>query len=304
VIVFDKTGTLTLGQPELVSWLGDARWQAPLRALEAHSGHPLARSVQRAFPENDLSVVDVRELPEGGISGLVAEQHLLVGSPALVEREVGALPAWVDKLVRGHAEAGRTPVLLAADGAVQGVLAFGDAIRPEAKAQLRELARAGHRFEILSGDHQVVVDGVARELGIDAANARGGQAPEAKLARVSELRRQGERVFMVGDGVNDAAAMAAANVGVAVHGGAEACLQAADVFATHSGLTPLADAARGSRRTLAAIRRGIVLSLGYNAVGIALAALGLLSPLVAAIMMPLSSISVVSLALRARTFDP
>lgn len=303
VMVFDKTGTLTLGRPELVSWMGDAAWQAPLRAAEASSGHPLARAVQRAYPENELQVSDVRELPQGGLSARVEGEQLLVGSPVLVASELGRLPSWAEKLVMTHAAAGLTPVVLAAGGAVRAVLAFGDAVRPEAQANLTQLARLGFRFEILSGDHQTVVEGVARQLGIGPEQARGGQAPEAKLERIAELRRRGERVIMVGDGVNDAAAMAAASVGIAVHGGAETCLRAADVFATRSGLGPLGEAVRGSRRTLAAIRRGIVISLTYNLLGVGLAALGMLSPLVAAIMMPLSSISVVSLALRAKTFE-
>lgn len=302
VIVFDKTGTLTQGQPELVAWLGDGAWQAPLRAAEAGSGHPLARAIQRAFPENALPVADLQELSQGGISANVGGTELLAGSPTLVAQRLGRLPAWAERLVQSHADCGRTPVVVAAAGSVRAVAAFGDALRSEAKDNLRQLAALGYRFEILSGDHQSVVDGVARELGIPLHAARGQQSPEAKLRRIQELRRRGERVFMVGDGVNDAAAMAAANVGIAVHGGAETCLRAADVFATREGLGPLTQAALGSRRTLRAIRRGIAISLAYNLVGVGLAVAGLLSPLLAAIMMPLSSISVVSLALRAKTF--
>jgi Cu2+-exporting ATPase len=283
--------------------MGDASLQASLRAIEAHSSHPLARSVQRAFPENELVVEDVEELSRGGISGRVAGQRLLVGSPALVAGMLHGLPDWAKRLVKTHALAGHTPVVIAADGVVQAVAAFGDALRPEARANVECLRDLGFRFEILSGDHQMVVDRVAAALGLSPHTAWGGRSPEAKLARISELRARGERVIMVGDGVNDAAAMAAASVGIAVHGGAETCLRAADVFATRSGLEPVTEAVRGSRRAVRAIRRGIAISLGYNLVGIGLAVGGLLSPLVAAIMMPLSSISVVSLALRARTFE-
>jgi P-type Cu2+ transporter len=303
LIVFDKTGTLTRGEPELVHFVGDAAWQAPLRALEQHSGHPLARAIVRAFPDCSLPVTDVQLLAGGGIAGCVAGKQLLAGSPALVARELGGLPNWADQLVSRHAATGRTPVVLAEGGAVRAVAAFSDEIRPEARQALTQLAKLGYRFEISSGDHPAVVARTAHELGIEATAARGAQTPEAKLARIIALRERGERVFMVGDGVNDAAAMAAAHVGIAMHGGAETCLRAADVFTTRDGLTPLVLAAQGSRRTLAAIRRGIAISLTYNLVGIVLAVLGILSPLVAAIMMPLSSISVVSLALRAKTFE-
>jgi Cu2+-exporting ATPase len=245
----------------------------------------------------------LEELPQGGLRALVAGQRLLVGSPTLVSAELDGLPTWAKRLVKTHAEAGHTPVVVAAGRVVRAVAAFGDAVRPEARQNLDRLRSLGFRFEILSGDHQLVVDQVAIELGIALSSARGERSPEAKLARIAELRARGERVIMVGDGVNDAAAMAAATVGIAVHGGAETCLRAADVFATSSGLAPVTEALRGSRRALAAIRRGIVISLGYNVVGIGLAVSGLLSPLLAAVMMPLSSISVVSLALRARTFE-
>jgi P-type Cu2+ transporter len=303
IMVFDKTGTLTRGQPDLVAWFGDATWQAPLRAVEALSSHPLARSIQRAFPENDLVVEGLEELARGGMAARVGGHQLLVGSPALVTAHVGRLPAWAERLVKNHAEAGHTPVVLAAGGVVRAVAAFGDSLRPEAHASLQRLERLGFSFEILSGDHQAVVDSVARSLDIPVENARGGQSPEAKLARIVELRAGGARVVMVGDGVNDAAAMAAATVGIAVHGGAETCLQAADVFATRTGLAPVTDAVSGSRRALSAIRQGIAISLAYNVLGIGLAVAGLLSPLLAAIMMPLSSISVISLALRAKTFE-
>lgn len=189
------------------------------------------------------------------------------------------MPAWSQQLVKAQAERGRTPVVLAVDGAVRAVLAFGDRVRPEAKSQLQRLAHLGYRFEIASGDHQRVVEGVAEELGICLESARGEMSPETKLARVNALRARGERVFMVGDGVNDAAAMAAATVGFAVHGGAETCLHAADVFATRAELAPIVEAVVGSRRTLRAIRRGIVISLAYDVVGILLAVLGILSPL-------------------------
>ena len=153
---------------------------------------------------------------------------------------------------------------------------------------------------VLSGDHPLVVERVCAELPVAAA--RGGVSPEEKLAEVRARVQRGERVVMVGDGMNDAAAMSAASVGIAVHGGAEASLLAASVFSTEPGVAPVLEAVRGARLTLSAIHRGLGFSLAYNVIGVALAMSGVLSPLVAAVMMPLSSLTVVASALRSRAF--
>lgn len=301
VMVFDKTGTLTEGRLELLSFSGSEGTQALMRAAEAHSGHPIARAIQRSLPENSLTCSERSELP-GGLRARIGEQHLLIGSPSFILRELGNIPVWAEHQAEGHAEAGATPVLVAVDRQVCAVAAFSDRVRADAAASLTKLAKLGFQLQVLSGDHQRVVDAVAQKLGISLANSHGGASPESKLSTILRLRATGQRVFMVGDGVNDAAAMAAANVGIAVHGGAEACLAAADVFTTRAGLLSVVAAAEGSRRTLRVIQVGIGLSLAYNVIGVGLAVSGRLDPLLAAILMPLSSISVVAAALRARTF--
>jgi P-type Cu2+ transporter len=302
LIVFDKTGTLTEGRLDLVAWSGAESVKPLLRAAEANSGHPIARAIQRALPESTLACRERIDVA-GGMRALVGRERLVIGSCGMVVRELGSAPDWVHRLVRSHAAAGRTPIVVAVNGEVSAVVAFADTLRADAERSLLQLSKLGFELAVLSGDHQQVVDSVVSQLGVPFVSATGGASPESKLATVSRLRASGQRVFMVGDGVNDAAAMAAANVGIAVHGGAEACLAAADVFTTRGGIEPVARAARGSRRTVRVIRTGIALSLGYNVIGIALAVTGRLDPLLAAILMPLSSISVVTAALRARTFN-
>ena len=301
VMVFDKTGTLTEGRLELVSFFGDQAIKPLVRSAEAMSGHPIARAFQRALPSSSLLCTARTELP-GGVRANVAGSNVLIGSPSFLTSELGSLPGWAFSQVQEHAEAGRTPVVIAVDSNVCAVAAFADTVRPDATKSLNRLAALGFRLEVLSGDHQRVVDSIVHQLGVPIFKAVGSASPEAKLAAIASLRASGQRVFMVGDGVNDAAAMAAAHVGIAVHGGAEACLSAADVFTTRPGLEAVALAAEGSRRTMRAIRLGIGLSLAYNVLGIALAISGRLDPLLAAVLMPLSSITVVTAALRARTF--
>ena len=157
-------------------------------------------------------------------------------------------------------------------------------------------------MRIASGDSQAVVDTVASEVGVESRCAVGGATPEEKL-RLVEFAEKLEPVVMVGDGVNDAAAIAAASVGVGVHGGAEASLAAADVYLTRPGLAPLVELVEGARRTMSVVRLGILISLGYNLVGVGLATLGWINPLVAAVMMPASSLTVLLVAWRGTTFQ-
>ncbi|HKO47378.1 MAG TPA: heavy metal translocating P-type ATPase, partial [Polyangiaceae bacterium] len=302
VIVFDKTGTLTEGRLDLVSWYGDESSKDLVRAAEATSGHPIARAFQRSIEESGLPCEERREYP-GGVRALVSGRDVLVGSPSFVRATLGSLPVWAVTRTQTQAAAGRTPVLVAIDGEVSAMAAFADVVRADAAASLAKLAELGFQLEVQSGDDQRVVDSVVRELGVPLLNGKGGASPEAKRALIADFRAAGQRVFMVGDGVNDAAAMAAANVGIAIHGGAEACLSAADVFTTRPGLETVALAAAGSKRTMLVIRIGIALSLAYNVIGVALAVTGRLDPLWAAVLMPISSITVVTAALRARTFS-
>jgi Cu2+-exporting ATPase len=194
-------------------------------------------------------------------------------------------------------------VHVAVDGCVVGCAWFGDLLREDSAAAVDALTERGWRVGILSGDVQSVVERVAHGLSIPPNAVHGGVAPEAKLHEVERLRHLGRRVVMVGDGVNDAAAIAAASVGIAVQGGAEASQATADVYLTRSGLTPLIELTDGARRTMRIIRRNIVFSLGYNAVGVTLAMTGLINPLIAALMMPLSSITVLLGSWYGHSFD-
>ncbi|HEV8245920.1 MAG TPA: heavy metal translocating P-type ATPase, partial [Polyangiaceae bacterium] len=301
-VVFDKTGTLTEGAPRLAHWQGSERLLGLVAAAERSSEHPLARAFRQAAPPTAFECQGSAEtLPGRGLRARVSGHELVIGSRALLESLGFELPAPLEAALEKHALAGLTPVLIACDGKVEGLAAFGDVLREDAGRTLAALERLGHELVVLSGDDPRVVERVCRALPL--AQCRGGVSPEQKLEFVSSLARRGLPVLMVGDGVNDAAAMSAASVGFAVHGGAEASLLAAHVFSTRAGVGPVLEAVLGARRTLFVIRRGILFSLAYNAAGVALAMLGVLSPLVAAIMMPLSSLTVVSSALRSGAFD-
>ncbi len=297
LLFLDKTGTITEGRTGLVRWTGPD-WVRPLvLALEADSTHPIAAGFRAAWPDVVAPAADGSvHVVGGGVRGRVAGHDVVVGSPRFVLAE--AAPT---EPVAGT-EASLTPVLVAVDGRVVASAGLGDPVRPDAAAAVRALRARGWDVRILSGDAPAVVRAVAGALDLPADECVGGAAPEDKR-RVVEAARDGRAVVMVGDGVNDAAAMAAASVGVGVHGGAEACLATADVYLTQSGLAPLGQLMRGAGRTMGVIRRNLAFSLVYNLVGAGLAMAGAINPLVAALMMPASSLTVVISSWQARTFD-
>jgi Cu2+-exporting ATPase len=211
---------------------------------------------------------------------------------------LGSLPDEMEAIVDEFANAGLTPVVAAVDGVAVAVAGIGDPLRSDTVEAVASINDRGWRAEILSGDHPAVVQSVARTIGLDPQLARGAATPEDKLEAVRSSPDD-ETTAMVGDGVNDAAALAAATVGIGVHGGAEATLAAADVYLGRPGMTTVVELLEGSRKTLGVIRRNLVFSLMYNVVAVSFAITGNMSPILAAILMPLSSMTVVLSSYRA-----
>ena len=296
-VVFDKTGTLTTGKLAIAHWFGE-RWVRPLvGALEAKSRHPMGKALA-VLDDASACVTSFEEHAGYGIRGCSKGHELRIGTYGWVIEQATCASIWKG-VADALAENGVSPIVVACDGAVVAVTGLADTLRPESAAVVRALHELGVRVQLLSGDDARVAGRVARELGVDAYE--GGATPERKLEVVKELERAGA-VVMVGDGVNDAGALAAARVGIVVNGGAEASLAVADAYSGADSLTAITDMLTGARRTMAVIHTGFCCGLVYNLIGIALAMSGVVTPLIAAIIMPASSLTVVTLAYKRRTF--
>jgi Cu2+-exporting ATPase len=310
VVIFDKTGTLTRGAPRVSERFGDEGAMLLASALEARSTHPIASAIVDAFGHHQSARVEVLEdRPGRGVRGMVDGQEVLVGRPEWVIESLEQSPAGgtprEDILARceDYKEAGSTVVMIAVDGDLEAVLGLDDALRPEAKAIVENIRAMRVRPMILSGDHAGAVDAIRVELGMPEEDVQANLTPEEKLAIVDELCASGAHVVMVGDGVNDAAALQRAHVGVAMSGGAHLALAAADVFLTGEGLRGVEQLLEGSRDVMTSVRRNILYALGYNVIGVTVAALGGVTPLIAAIAMPASSVVLLIMTLMHRTFD-
>lgn len=305
-LVLDKTGTLTVGDTTLVSWDGDDALRAMILGLEATSTHPIAAGFRRAWSDvAPATATDVTHTIGGGIIGTVGGHRLMLGSPRFVTSQLPRALAAARTPTDGY-----TPVVVAVDGRIVAHASFGDAIRADAAASLATLRARGWKTILLSGDAASVSARVGAELGFAPDEIFGEASPEEKADRIRQLvaaaggGKTPPCVAMVGDGVNDAAAIAAATVGIGVHGGAEASLATADVAMTRDGLGALVALDDGARRSMKVIRRNIAWAFAYNVLGVGLAMMGHVSPLVAAIMMPTSSLTVVLASWLGKTFTP
>ncbi|MDP1663066.1 MAG: heavy metal translocating P-type ATPase [Phycisphaerales bacterium] len=302
LILLDKTGTLTEGHLRVVSAAGDRRAMHLAAALEREATHPIAAALREAY-ETGLTASRVEQTDQGGICGEVDGHRVAVGNEAFVMGRSGhALPRGLANVIEQARADLQTPTLIALDGVPSAVVVLGDRLRSDAAESVAALKGAGWRVGILSGDEPAIVAGLSVRLGLDPADCSGGVGPEEKAAYVRQRMTAGP-VVMVGDGVNDAAALATATVGIAVHGGAEASMAAADAYVARPGLAPIVTLVRSGPRMIATVKRIFAASLAYNIAAGSLAAAGLIHPVVAAVLMPLSSLTVVAIALRSRVID-
>jgi Cu+-exporting ATPase len=307
-IVLDKTGTVTSGRMSLVdvALAPGAQREEVLRvvgALEDASEHPIARAIATA------ARAELGELPapeafgnrEGlGVEGIVDGHGVQVGRPALLADWGLRLPAELDEARRAAEGTGRTAVAAAWDGAVRALLVVADAVKDTSPAAVADLKRLGLRPVLLTGDNEATARAVAAEVGIDEVIAE--VLPADKAAVVERLQGEGRVVAMVGDGVNDAPALAQADLGLAIGTGTDVAIEASDLTLVSGDRRAAADAIRLSRSTLRTIKQNLGWAFGYNVAAIPLAAVGLLNPLIAGAAMALSSVSVVANALRLRRF--
>ncbi|MBB4943976.1 Cu+-exporting ATPase [Streptosporangium album] len=307
-VVLDKTGTVTEGKMTLVeTHVADGEdTDEVLRlagALEHASEHPIAQAIARAAAERvgePPTPEDFANVEGLGVQGVVDGHAVLVGRPRLLADWSQHLPADLERALTEAQAAGRTAVAVGWDGKARAVLVVADVVKPTSAEAIAQLRALGLTPVLLTGDNEAVARSVAAELGIDEVIAE--VLPADKVDVVKRLQAEGRSVAMVGDGVNDAAALAQADLGLAMGTGTDAAIEASDLTLVRGDLRVAADAIRLSRRTLATIKGNLFWAFAYNVAALPLAALGLLNPMIAGAAMAFSSVFVVTNSLRLRGF--
>jgi len=314
-LVVDKTGTLTEGKPQVgniesfeASGLSNDELLSLAASLEHSSEHPLARAIVRAAKEKKLALAPVKEFaatPGGGVEGRIQEKSVLAGTAKFLRDRGIALPSWKQPTTLAAGSPGVTPIYLAVGGRAAGAILLADRIKSSTPEAIRALRQEAIRVVMLTGDRRTTALSVAKELGIEEVEAE--VQPQQKSEIVKRLREQGRIVAMAGDGINDAPALAAADVGIAMGTGTDVAIENAGITLVKGDLRGIVRARRLSRATIGNIRQNLAFAFLYNALGIPIAAGAfypifgwLLSPMLASAAMSFSSVSVIANALRLR----
>ncbi|MBG9911975.1 ATPase P [Bacillus xiamenensis] len=308
-VVLDKTGTVTKGEPSLTDVMAYGHWTEDTLlqlagSAEQQSEHPLARAVTEGMKNRGLESVEVEAFqadPGHGMKARAAGHELLIGTRKLLKKhhiEYEKIEAAVTKLE----EQGKTAMLIAIDGEVAGIAAVADTMKPSSPQAIARLKEQGIHVVMITGDNKRTAEVIARQAGIDHVIAE--VLPEEKAAHIATLQEQGKKVAMVGDGINDAPALATANIGMAVGTGTDVAMEAADITLMTGDLHAIADALEFSKKTMRNIKQNLFWALAYNCIGIPVAAFGFLAPWLAGAAMAFSSVSVVLNALRLQRLKP
>jgi Cu2+-exporting ATPase len=313
IVALDKTGTITRGEPRVTDLLPAEGVSAEellqlAASLEAKSEHPLAHAIMEQAKAQNISpvaTVDFKALPGNGLTASLEGTVLLGGSRAYLEKQV-TLPGYAGEQIAQLAGQGKTPLLFARDGAYIGTIAVADTIKEDSRAAVEALQQMGIRVVMLTGDNEQTARAIGAQAGVDEVIA--GVLPEGKASAIQKLKEQG-KVAMVGDGINDAPALTAADTGIAIGAGTDVAIDAASVVLMKSRLSDVPNAIRLSRATLRNIHQNLFWAFFYNIIGIPLAAgvwyplFGIkLNPMFGAAAMSLSSFCVVTNALRLNLF--
>lgn len=304
-VVLDKTGTVTNGKPELTdvivgaSSLAETALLRLLGAAEKSSEHPLAEAIVKGIADRGIELIgptDFENIPGYGVKAHVDGKQVLAGTRRLMSREGIAIDDSAEQHMNTLESAGKTAMLVAVDGSYAGLVAVADTIKETSREAVARLRAMNIEVIMITGDNERTARAVAAEAGIERVLAE--VLPEGKAEEVKRLQEQGLIVAMVGDGINDAPALATANIGMAMGTGTDVAMEAADITLMRGNLNSIPDAIEMSRRTMTNIRQNLFWALGYNVIGIPIAALGFLAPWLAGAAMAFSSVSVVLNALR------
>jgi Cu+-exporting ATPase len=314
-IVFDKTGTITEGKPKVTDIVtaADVGKDHLLRitaSAEKGSEHPLGQAIVQEAQSKGIQLLNAEKflaIPGRGIEAVIDGVSVLAGNRKLMD-ECGIALTGLDAVPDRLAAKGKTPMYIAFDGKPAGIIAVADVIKENSKEAIEQLHRMGIKTAMITGDNKRTADAIAKQAGIDRVLSE--VLPQDKSAEVKKLQEEGRKVAMVGDGINDAPALAQADIGIAIGSGTDVAIESADIVLMRNDLMDVPTALNLSKRTIRTIKQNLFWAFGYNTLGIPIAAgvlylFGgpLLNPIFAAAAMSLSSVSVLTNALRLKTFN-